>query len=63
MLRYLQERAHREYLHVLVPILASAEAPNLPEPADVVLVVDTYRGCGEETQSEPSLRGTLERLC
>jgi SAM-dependent methyltransferase len=42
MLRHLRERAHREHLSVLVPILAAAEAPNLPEAVDLVLVVDTY---------------------
>ena len=42
MLRYLRERARHENLSVLVPILASAESANLPEPVDLVLVVDTY---------------------
>jgi SAM-dependent methyltransferase len=42
MLRYLRERAHRENLSVLVPILASADSPDLPEAVDLVLVVDTY---------------------
>ena len=42
MLRYLGARAHREGLSVLVPVLANAETPNLPEPVDLVLVVDTY---------------------
>jgi SAM-dependent methyltransferase len=42
MLRYLGDRAHHEHLHMLVPVLASAETPNLPEPVDLVLVVDTY---------------------
>jgi SAM-dependent methyltransferase len=42
MVGYLQERAHREHLHVLVPVLATAASPNLPEPVDVVLVIDTY---------------------
>ena len=42
MLRHLRERAHHENLSVLVPILASAESANLPEPVDLVLVVDTY---------------------
>jgi len=42
MLRYLGERAHREHLHVLRPVQASADSPNLPEPVDVALVVDTY---------------------
>ena len=42
MLRHLRERAHHENLSVLVPILASAESTNLPEPVDLVIVVDTY---------------------
>jgi SAM-dependent methyltransferase len=42
MLRYLRQRAHHDNLSVLVPILASAESANLPEPVDLVLVVDTY---------------------
>jgi SAM-dependent methyltransferase len=42
MLRHLRERARHENLSVLVPILASAESANLPEPVDLVLVVDTY---------------------
>lgn len=42
MLRYLGERAHRERLHVLQPVQASADSPNLPEPVDVALIVDTY---------------------
>jgi len=42
MLRYLGERAHRERLYVLQPVQASANSPNLPEPVDVVLMVDTY---------------------
>jgi cyclopropane fatty-acyl-phospholipid synthase-like methyltransferase len=42
MLDHLRKRAHHENLSVLVPILASAESANLPEPVDVVLVVDTY---------------------
>src|SRR5208337_1740300 len=35
MVRYLRERAQREHLGVLVPVLASAETPNIPEPVDV----------------------------
>ena len=42
MLRHLRQRAHHDNLSVLVPILASAESANLPEPVDLVLVVDTY---------------------
>ena len=42
MVRYLGERAHREHLHILQPVLASANSPNLPEAVDVALIVDTY---------------------
>lgn len=41
MLRFLGERAQREHLSFLVPVLASAGSPNLPEPVDLVLVVDS----------------------
>jgi SAM-dependent methyltransferase len=59
MLRYLEERKHREHLHVLVPILASAETPNLPEPVDVVLVVDTYHHIDSRIAYFAKLRGSL----
>jgi ubiquinone/menaquinone biosynthesis C-methylase UbiE len=42
MVRYLGERAKREHLSVVAPVQASAESPNLPEPVDLVLIVDTY---------------------
>ena len=46
MLRYLGERKHREHLMVLEPVQASVESANLPEPVDLVLVVDTYHHIG-----------------
>jgi hypothetical protein len=39
MVRYLGERARLEHLINLVPVEASADAANLPEPVDVALVV------------------------
>jgi len=42
MLRHLRQRVQNDNLGVLVPILASAESANLPEPVDLVIVVDTY---------------------
>lgn len=42
MLRYLSERARREHLSTIIPIVANEESANIPEPADVILVVDTY---------------------
>jgi SAM-dependent methyltransferase len=59
MLRYLQERAHREHLHVLVPILASAESPNLPEPVDLLLLVDTYHHIDDRVAYFTKLRRSL----
>jgi SAM-dependent methyltransferase len=59
MLRHLRERAHSEHLSVLVPILASAEAPNLPEAVDLVLVVDTYHHIDNRITYFANLRGSL----
>ncbi len=46
MVRYLGERAVREHVSNLVPVQAEADAANLPEPVDLVLVVDTYHHIG-----------------
>jgi SAM-dependent methyltransferase len=59
MLRYLAERAHREHLHALVPVQASAEATNLPEPVDLVLVVDTYHHIGNRVAYFSRLAASL----
>ncbi len=49
MLRYLEERKHHEHLSVLQPVQASADAAHLPEPVDLVLVVDTYHHIDNRT--------------
>jgi SAM-dependent methyltransferase len=49
MLQYLGERAHREHLSVLQPVQASADAANLPEPVDLILIVDTYHHIDNRT--------------
>lgn len=59
MLRYVTERAHREHLRVIVPVQASMESPNLPEPVDVVLVVDTYHHIGNRVAYFAKLRDSL----
>jgi len=59
MLRYLGERAHRERLHVLAPVLASATSPNLPERVDIVLVVDTYHHIDDRVAYFARLRESL----
>ena len=42
MVDYLKGRAAQEKLASVTPVLASANSPNLPQPVDVILVVDTY---------------------
>jgi ubiquinone/menaquinone biosynthesis C-methylase UbiE len=42
MVDYLRQRATREGLKNIVAIRAGSDRTNLPEPVDVVLVVDTY---------------------
>jgi SAM-dependent methyltransferase len=59
MVRYLGERARREHLINLVPVQASADAVNLPEPVDVALVVDTYHHIGNRTQYFAKLKSSL----
>jgi len=46
MVGYLRDRAAKEGLKNIVAVQASAESPNLPEPVDVVLIVDTYHHIG-----------------
>ena len=59
MLRYLGERAHREHLSVLVAVRATAASPNIPEPVDVVLVVDTYHHIENRVSYFAKLRDSL----
>ena len=59
MLRHLRERAHHENLGVLVPILASAESANLPEPVDLILVVDTYHHIDDRVAYFSKLKASL----
>jgi len=42
MVRYLAERAARENLSNVTPVLARADTPGLPAKVDMVLMVDTY---------------------
>lgn len=42
MVAYLTERARREHLANVTPVLGTAEATNLPVAVDLALVVDTY---------------------
>lgn len=59
MVSYLGERARREHLINIVPVLATAGAANLPEPVDVVLVVDTYHHIGDRPRYFAKLKSSL----
>ena len=59
MLDHLRKRAHHENLSVLVPILASAESANLPEPVDLILVVDTYHHIDNRVAYFSKLKASL----
>jgi SAM-dependent methyltransferase len=59
MVRYLRERAERAHLQNVVPVLASADAADLPEPVDIVLVVDTYHHIGNRIRYFARLKASL----
>jgi SAM-dependent methyltransferase len=59
MLRHLRERAHHENLSVMVPVLGSAESANLPEPVDLVIVVDTYHHIDNRVAYFSKLKASL----
>jgi cyclopropane fatty-acyl-phospholipid synthase-like methyltransferase len=44
---YLRERAAKEGLHNVISVQATADSANLPEPVDLVLIVDTYHHIGD----------------
>ncbi len=57
--RYLGERATREGLTNLVPVLADAADARIPEPVDLVLVVDTYHHIGGREDYFRRLKASL----
>ena len=59
MLRYLGERARRQNMSAVVPVLATADSPNLAEPVDLVLVVNTYHHIGNRISYFAKLRDSL----
>ena len=59
MVRYLGERAQRDHVANLLPVQASADAANLPEPVDLILVVDTYHHIGNRTAYFSKLKASL----
>jgi SAM-dependent methyltransferase len=59
MVRYLGERAKRESLPGIVPVKADPDDPKIPEPVDVILVVDTLHHIGEREAYFAKLRSKL----
>ena len=60
LFRSLKDRAAKEKLDNVTPVLAGANSPNLPEPVDVVLVVDTYHHIGSRETYFRDLRKSLK---
>ncbi len=59
MVRWLNERARREHLTNLFSTLASPDDALLPEPVDLVLVVDTWHHIEHRAQYFTALRASL----
>lgn len=60
MVRYLGERGQAGQLANHYPILASADAANLSEPVDLILVVDTYHHIGHRRHYFAKLKSSLK---
>jgi len=59
MVQYLNARAAKEKLSNLSAIVAAPDDPRLPEPVDLVLVVDTYHHIGARPDYFARLRARL----
>lgn len=62
MVAHLTARAAAEHLPNIRAVQASASSPNLPEPVDVVLVVDTYHHIPDRTAYFAALKSSLRPL-
>jgi SAM-dependent methyltransferase len=60
MVRYLGERARKEGLANVTPVRAAADGANLPEPVDVILLVDTYHHIGNRVDYFKKLQSSLK---
>jgi cyclopropane fatty-acyl-phospholipid synthase-like methyltransferase len=60
MITHLKTRAATEKLANVTPVLASAESPNLTQPVDVILIVDTYHHIGSRKAYFQALRSKLK---
>jgi len=60
MVAYLEQRARAEGLANLAAVHAGAASPNLPEKADLVLLVDTYHHIGGRSAYFRGLKASLK---
>jgi cyclopropane fatty-acyl-phospholipid synthase-like methyltransferase len=60
MVEYLKQRAQKEQLPNVTAVLAGASSPNLPQPVDVILVVDTYHHLPNRVTYFRDLRKSLK---
>jgi len=60
MVQYLQRRATQEGLKYVVAVRASADSPNLPEPVNAVLIVDTFHHIGNRVAYFTALKKSLK---
>jgi cyclopropane fatty-acyl-phospholipid synthase-like methyltransferase len=60
MVEYVRHRAMHEGLTNIVAIKASADRSNLPEPVDVVLIVDTYHHLPNRVAYFTALKGLMK---
>jgi cyclopropane fatty-acyl-phospholipid synthase-like methyltransferase len=59
MVEHLTKRAAAEGLKNITAVQASTTSPNLPEPVDVVLIIDTYHHIGNRPAYFAALKSTL----
>ena len=59
MLAYVRARAEREGLDHVVAVQGDAQGPNLPEPVDVVLIVNTFHHIPDRAQYFAALKERL----
>jgi ubiquinone/menaquinone biosynthesis C-methylase UbiE len=62
MVEYVRQRAAKEGLKNVVPIQATADRTNLPEPVDLVVIVDTYHHIPKREAYFRTLRQSLKPL-
>ena len=60
MVSYLRERAAKEGLTNMIAVQAAADRANLPEPVDLVLIVDTYHHIGDREAYFRSLAKSIK---